>query len=60
MYRHIAKIVQLESNDQCYSQNCAVMNHVIKRPICMPMEIFLIDQEFSILEEMYYSSINGM
>ena len=36
MYRHIAKIVQLGSNnDQCYIQNCVVMNRVIKRSRCI-------------------------
>ena len=35
MYRHIAQIVQLGSNnDQCYIQNCVIMNRVIKRFRC--------------------------
>ena len=36
MYRHMAKIVQLGSNnDQCYVYNRVVMNHVIKRSRCI-------------------------
>ena len=36
MYRYIAKIVQLGSNnDQCYIQNRVVANHLIKKSRCI-------------------------
>ena len=36
MYKHIAKVDQLGSNnDQCYVQNRAVSNRVIKRSRCI-------------------------
>ena len=55
MYRYIAKIVQLGSNnDQCYIQNRVVTNHVIKRSRCIYIFIAIALDENIFLDVLHF------